>query len=121
MVGEMIEYAPTHDESPPATAHTRLTTFSLIKAKYGLKVKVIGCMELKDAPFLPDHIRGTIDLAGKSIPVIDSRSKTGHRPRVITSEACIVVSKDTPDAPTYTSGVIYKDISEVLDLIKGKL
>ena len=117
----MIGYAPIHEKDLPAAAHIRLTTFSLTEAKYGLKVKVIGCMELKDAPFLPDHIRGTIDLAGKSIPVIDSATRTGNRPRKITSDACIVVSKDSPDAPTYTSGAIYEDISEVLALIKGKL
>ncbi|HEG44779.1 MAG TPA: hypothetical protein ENH94_12115 [Phycisphaerales bacterium] len=121
MLGEMIGYAPIHEKDLPVDARIRLTTFSLTEAKYGLKVKVIGCMELKDAPFLPDCVRGTIDLAGKSIPVIDSPARTGNHPRKITSDACIVVSKDSPDAPTYTSGVIYEDISEVLDLIKGKL
>lgn len=94
----------------------KFLTFFLAGTEYGISIsnvmEIIGLMDIRSIPYMPDFIKGVINLRGSIIPAIDLRLKLGIEPEDYTKESVIIIVKIID----YKMGLIVDRISEVSDI-----
>lgn len=98
-----------------------LTTFSFIRGSYGLRISVIGCMELGEIQTEEPILRGIIELRNERIAIIDPRVVNGLESTPIDGQTCIVVVEPVISGQRLKIGVIVEDLSEVLNIASCKM
>lgn len=95
-------------------------TFALGSEEYGLEVlkvrEIIGYMEITPVPRTSQHIKGTINLRGQLIPVIDLCARFGMETTETTEETCIIVVEVSQGGREFSIGIVVDRVQEVLDI-----
>jgi len=95
----------------------RVTTFTATERGTGFHVMMAGCMQLHLAAGMPRYVRGTVVFQGRNVPVIDLEARAGRPPKALTDDACVVLfARDPAGRPV--AGALYRDIGEVLELVR---
>lgn len=98
-----------------------LITFVLSRQDGARRVRCRGCREVvPPIGSTPAHIRGTVELDGQSVPIIDANVWLRASPTVLDSSACIVIAQRRRQADRYCGGVLVPDIDEVMRLAAGE-
>ena len=91
-----------------------ITAFSAEKKEYGLKIEVIGCVELQPTRNTSQDVIGIIELDDQVVPILDSRKeKTSD----LTDLSCIVILENLVGDATIMTGRLYENSCRVFDLI----
>ena len=103
--------------TPPATHRAgKYLTFVLGTEQYGVEIvrvrEILGVLPITPMPQAQHYVRGVINLRGKVIPVIDTRTKFGMPEKEATPETCIIVV----DAGGTSIGLLVDTVKEVLDI-----
>jgi len=95
-------------------------TFGLDGQQYGIDIlrirEIIGMLPIRSIPQAPPHIRGVINLRGRTIPVIDLRVKFGLGTAAASDRNCIVILESEQAGQTHFIGVAVDSVSEVLTI-----
>ena len=103
--------------NPPAASRTgKYLTFVLDAKQYGVEIikvrEILGVLPITPMPQAPHYVKGVINLRGKVIPVIDTRSKFGMPEKETTPETCIIVV----DVGGTSTGLLVDTVKEVMDI-----
>ena len=99
-----------------------LTTFAFVRGGCGLRVSVVGCMELVEfVGNIDDMVRGYIEYRGDRIVVVDPCLAHDSQPTPIDSQTCIVLVEPEVFGKRIRIGVIVEDLSEVLNIASYKM
>lgn len=98
-----------------------LTTFAFVRGGCGLRVSVVGCMELLEFDKIDDMVRGYIEYRGDKIAVVDPRLIHDTRATPIDSQTCIVLVEPEVSGRKIKLGVVVEDLSEVLNIASYKM
>ncbi|HEV58100.1 MAG TPA: hypothetical protein ENN87_11525 [Phycisphaerales bacterium] len=114
----MVQFDSTisqrHGASP---TDRRVTTFTATERGRGFQVMIAGCMPLHSSSNMPRYVRGTITFDGCNVPVVDLDAKAGRAPKTVTDDACVVLfTQKRSGRPV--AGALYRDIGEVLELVR---
>jgi purine-binding chemotaxis protein CheW len=89
---------------------------------FGRVREIMGVQKITAVPASPVFVKGTINLRGKIVPVVDLRLKLGLPEREYKLRTCIVVVQieaaqiEAPAAEKVTIGIIVDSVAEVLAL-----
>ena len=108
--------------APPAVSHAgKYLTFVLGAEQYGVEIvkvrEILGVLPITPMPQAPHYVKGVINLRGRVIPVIDTRTKFGMPERESTSETCIIVV----DVASKSIGLLVDTVKEVMDISEGQI
>lgn len=98
-----------------------LTTFAFVRGSCGLRVSVVGCMELVEFDNVEDMVRGYIEYRGDKIAVIDPHLIHTNLPTPIGPQTCIVLIEPEISGEKIRLGVVVEDLSEVLNVASLKM
>ena len=94
----------------------RYLTFMLGENTYGVElmrvIDIITIQAITSVPYVPEYVKGVINLRGKIIPVIDMRIKFGLPSVGYDDRTCIIVI----EMERIQVGMIVDTVSEVLTL-----
>ncbi len=91
-----------------------LTTFAFIQNNYGVRVSIVGCMELVEFSAQANFIKGYIELRGDKIAIVDPGVLLGKDSIEVSPQTCLVLSEFEVTGQKTKLGVLVGDISEVL-------
>ncbi len=91
-----------------------ITAFSAVKQRYGLQIKVAGCVTLKPAQSRSEDVIGVVELNDQIVPILDSRNNTCED---VTDLCCIVLFENMIGQTTIITGRLYESACQVFDLI----
>ena len=110
--------APGHERQ--ADHAPLLILFVLSRQDGARRVRCRGCREVvPPIGSTPAHIRGTVELDGQSVPIIDANVWLRASPTLLDSSTCIVIAERQRQAERYCGGVLVPDIDEVMRLAAG--
>ena len=96
------------------TLRGRFVTFAVDREMYGIEIRhvteIVGIQPINRLPEMPEHIKGVINLDGRSVPVVDMRLKFRKEPAAYNDWTCIIVIH-TGDI---FAGLIVDELFEVL-------
>jgi purine-binding chemotaxis protein CheW len=102
--------------NPPAPRAGKYLTFVLGAEQYGVEIikvrEILGVLPITPIPQAPHYVKGVINLRGKVIPVVDTRTKFGMSVRENTPETCIIVV----DVGGTSTGLLVDTVKEVVDI-----
>lgn len=91
-------------------------TFAIDGEGFGINlvnvIEIIGVQPVTHLPYVPDYIKGIINLRGRVIPVIDMRLKFHKESVPYTDRTCVVVV----EVGELSVGLIVDYVSEVLSI-----
>jgi len=91
-------------------------TFELNNTEFGIKilkvVEILKMMEITSVPMWPDFAKGTINLRGSVIPVVDLRQKFGLTSTEETEKTCTIVVEMGGDQ----IGIVVEEVNEVREI-----
>ncbi len=96
-------------------------TFALNSTEFGIEilkvVEILKMMEITSVPMWPDFAKGTINLRGSVIPVVDLRQKFGLTETEHTEKTCtIVVEMDGAQI-----GIVVEEVNEVREIAQESI
>lgn len=107
-----------HDADTPAGKYL---TFQLDDTDFGIPIlrviELLKIMEITTVPTWPSYAKGTINLRGAVIPVVDLRLKFGLSEVEATERTCIIVV----ELMSEQIGVIVEAVNEVLDISEDNI
>ena len=96
-------------------------TFVLGEEQYGVEIvrvrEILGVLPITPMPQTPHYVKGVINLRGKVIPVLDTRTKFGMPERENTAETCIIVV----DVGGRSVGLLVDTVKEVMDIAENQI
>ena len=98
-----------------------LTVFAFVRGGYGLRISVVGCMELIEFPEQNSLVRGFIEYGGEKIAVIDPKILSDSEITPINSQTCLVIIEPKVGSSVKKVAVIVEDLSEVLNIASYKI
>lgn len=108
------------DSQNSETVH-QLVVFQLGEESFGIDIfrvnEIIRLKEITPLPGTESHVKGLINLRGKTIPVIDLRLRLGMPAKDSTEASRIIVVTVSRE----NIGVIVDAVTEVLNLSQGEL
>lgn len=100
---------------------SKFLTFRLDGTEFGIEilkvVEILKMMEITTVPMWPAFAKGTINLRGKVIPVVDLRMKFGLSRTELTEHTCTIVV----ELGGNQIGVIVEAVNEVQEIPKEKI
>lgn len=93
-----------------------LTTFAFVRGQYGLRISVVGCLELNAVEDPNAFVVGYTEIRGDVVAVIDPRSMFDLGSTPLEGQTCIVIIEPMIDGNKIKLGVLVEDISEVLNI-----
>ena len=91
-----------------------LAAFAAGKTDNGVKIKEMGEVELKLSDNFSSHTRGTINIAGKTLPVLSSDQMPQIQHSEITEDSCILLLDSNTSSTEFKVGVLVNDVSEII-------
>ena len=95
--------------------------FMINNQKYALSSKyiteIIEILPITKVPFLPDYMKGIINLRSTIIPVMDARMRFGMNPIEYSERTCIIIIENN----TNKIGLIVDAVNEVLTIPSEKI
>ncbi len=88
----------------------------LYAASLALVKEILPVQRLTKLPFIPPHVKGIINLRGKVVPIIDTRTKFDLPEIPYTDRTCIIVLTIN----TTQVGLIVDSVSEVLSIAEAQ-
>ena len=96
-------------------------TFQLDGTDFGIPIlrviELLKIMEITTVPTWPEYAKGTINLRGAVIPVVDLRLKFGLSEVEATDRTCIIVV----ELMSEQIGVVVEAVNEVLDIEESNI
>jgi chemotaxis signal transduction protein len=116
--------APATATATPRERTVPLLLITFVARRIGSEIQVHcrGCRELilpNDIP--PSQLRGTIELDGQPVPLVDASIRSRAEGTEISHSSCIVVIERDYASQRFRVGVIVDDINEVMQLATGRL
>ncbi len=113
----MSEHVETVDAAVMLNDRTgKYLTFELDKTEFGIEilsvVEILKMMEITTVPMWPAFAKGTINLRGRVIPVVDLRQKFGLSATTETEKTCTIVVELGADQ----IGIEVEAVNEVRDI-----
>jgi len=100
-------------------------SFMLGHQEYGLAIprvqEIIGSGEITRVPHLPAHVRGVVNLRGRTIPVVDLRARFALPACDDAEKSCVIVVQVARDEQTLLMGMIVDEVAEVLSLTREQI
>jgi len=100
-------------------------TLRLDGQAYGIDIlrirEIIGMPVIRSLPQAPSHVRGVINLRGRTLPVVDLRLKFGLGNAASGDRSCIVVLETGRSGETLMVGVAVDAVSEVLTIRSSQI
>jgi purine-binding chemotaxis protein CheW len=93
-----------------------LTTFAFVRGQYGLRISVVGCLELNSVEDPNEFVVGFTEIRGDVVAVIDPRAMFNLGSTPLEGQTCIVLIEPLIDGNKIKLGVLVEDISEVLNI-----
>ncbi len=91
-------------------------TFSLGQEIFGIEVRyvteIVSMQTITEIPYLPEHVKGVINLRGSIIPVIDVRLRFRKEPMAYTERTCVIVI----DIGNTSLGLIVDSVADVITI-----
>ncbi|MBN1124881.1 MAG: chemotaxis protein CheW [Sedimentisphaerales bacterium] len=106
------------NSSDQSSGEHHVTTFTATENESGFQIMIAGCMKLHSASNMPRFVRGTITLKGNNIPIVDLDARAGMSPKDLSDDACVILFEKKKGGRTVAAGALYKDVAEVLDLVR---
>lgn len=97
-------------------------TVSLGEDRFGIPVvrvkEIIECGRIVSLPMAPAAVRGTINLRGKVVPVVDLAVRFGRQPMVVGRRTCIVIAEIEGERmhQMFDVGLLVDAVNEVVDI-----
>jgi purine-binding chemotaxis protein CheW len=108
--------------------HTdKYLTVSLGDARFGIPVsrvkEIIECDAITPLPMAPAAVRGTINLRGRVVPVVDLAVRFGQGPMTIGRRTCIVIAEveGSRRDRSFDFGLLIDAVNEVVDIAPGDI
>ena len=105
----------------PAARAGKYLTFVLGSEQYGVEIikvrEILGVLPITPMPQTPHYVKGVINLRGKVIPVVDTRTKFRMPEREIAPETCIIVV----DVDGKSVGLLVDTVKEVMDIREDQI
>ena len=99
----------------------KFLTFRLDDTEFGIEilkvVEILKMMEITTVPMWPSFAKGTINLRGKVIPVVDLRMKFGLSQTEVTEHTCTIVL----ELGGTQIGVIVEAVNEVREIAEDQI
>ena len=96
-------------------------TFRIGKEDFGLAIRhvteIIGIQKITEAPDMPPHVKGVINLRGKVIPVMDVRLRFGMESREYDERTCIIVVR----VEGKSVGLVVDQVNEVASIQEDQI
>ena len=97
-----------------------LITFVLSREDGARRVRCRGCREiLPPSGSAPEHIRGTVELDGQSVPIVDANVWVHAEQTRIDPDTCILIADHRWNSERFHGGVLIPDIEQVMQLAAG--
>jgi len=107
--------------APVISRAGKYLTFVLGAEQYGVEIvkvrEILGVLPITPMPQAPLCVKGVINLRGKVIPVIDTRTKFGMPEKETTPETCIIVV----DVGGKSIGLLVDTVKEVMDIREDQI
>ncbi len=115
--------APATTVATPSKRTFPLLLITFVARRIGseIQVRCRACRELippNDTP--PSQLRGTIELDGQLVPLVDTSICSRAERTEISHSSCIVVIERDYASQRFRVGVIVDDINEVMQLATGR-
>ncbi len=97
-----------------------LITFVLSREDGARRVRCRGCREiLPPSSSMPEHIRGTVELGGEPVPIVDANVWVHAEQTRIDPDTCILIADRRWNSKRFRGGVLIADIEQVMQLAAG--
>lgn len=104
-----------------STQADKFLTFDLDDTQFGIEilrvVEILKMMEITSVPMWPEWAKGTINLRGRVIPVVDLRQKFGLSATEETEKTCTIVLEMESDQ----IGIIVEAVNEVREIARDDI
>lgn len=84
-------------------------------------LSILEIPQITDVPGAPKYMKGIIDLRGKVLPVIDTKTKLNMPPIEFTKDTCIIVMDINLDNDNLLVGVLVDAVLEVMEFDQEKI
>jgi len=128
MAGGTAVTAPSSTGVTGSVGQTdKYLTVSLGEARFGIPVsrvkEIIECDAITPLPMAPAAVRGTINLRGRVVPVVDLAVRFGLPSMTIGRRTCIVIAEVDHGDKTraFDFGLLIDAVNEVVDLAPGDI
>ena len=95
-------------------------TFQLADQMFAVDImkirEIIGLMDIRSVPRMPEYIRGVINLRDKVIPIMDLRMRFGMGKIEFSQQSCIVILDLEERGHRFSMGIAVDSVSEVIDI-----
>lgn len=123
MAGVNSNHAPRVGGGPQLDKFLSIT---LGENRYGIDVlrirEIIEYATITPVPMMPPFVRGSINLRGKGVPVIDLAIRFGRGETEVRRRTCIVIVEMNPEGGSGEMvGLLVDAVNEVVDLDAGEI
>lgn len=122
---EMNSETRAVDDSAANARAGQYLTFQLGDEEFGIRApkvrEIMGLQEITAAPRSLPHVKGTINVRGRAVPVIDLRMALGMPAAEYDHRACIVVTQAQTATGPALMGIVVDGVSEVLQLAAAEI
>lgn len=110
----------TNDEIIDNKIDDLCMVFIIDNQKYALSSKyiteIIEMLPITKVPFIPEYIKGIINLRSNIIPVMDARMRFGISPKEYDERTCIIIIENNDEK----IGLIVDAVNEVIHISDGQ-
>ncbi|MCH1959606.1 MULTISPECIES: chemotaxis protein CheW [Romboutsia] len=110
----------TNDEIIDNKIDDLCMVFIIDNQKYALSSKyiteIIEMLPITKVPFIPEYIKGIINLRSNIIPVMDARMRFGISPKEYDERTCIIIIENNDEK----IGLIVDAVNEVIHIPDGQ-
>lgn len=110
----------TNDEIIDNKIDDLCMVFIIDNQKYALSSKyiteIIEMLPITKVPFIPEYIKGIINLRSNIIPVMDARMRFGISPKEYDERTCIIIIENNDEK----IGLIVDAVNEVIHIHDGQ-
>ncbi len=95
-------------------------SFKLDNEEYGLEIlkvqEIVGTTGISPLPLGAEHVRGSIRLRGRNVPVVHLRGLFGLQPVQETEKSCVIIAEIPVGSTQLTMGLPVDEVCEVVNL-----
>ncbi|MBW8017656.1 MAG: hypothetical protein FVQ82_15875 [Planctomycetes bacterium] len=106
------------NKSPTSKKTIDLATFATRRVGKDLVIKTIGVFKLKLRCDSNSHTKGTINIAGKTLPILSNQYSTSLSKNEIDKDSCILLLDANQSFLDYRVGILVDSVAEIAKVAK---
>ncbi len=95
-----------------------LATYATRRINNGVVIKTLGVFQLKLRSDGDSHTKGTINIAGKTLPILSDRRSTNLSQNEISKDACILLLDADQSFFDFRVGILVDSVAEIAKVAK---